>query len=57
MAVKCLKGATGEGGKLYLLYYTVINNLTSGLMVTHKSAFVSIIQEKRVLTEPLDIVL
>lgn len=57
MAVKCLKGTTGEGEKLYLLYFTVINNRTSGLMVAHKSALASIIREKRFLTKPRDSVM
>jgi len=44
--LEVFKGWTmGEGGKLYLFYYTTINNLTSGLMVTYKSAFTSIYQK------------
>jgi len=48
---------TSEGGKLYLPYYTTINNLTSGLMVTYKSAFTSIYQKKRLLAESRDSVI
>jgi len=50
--------ATDEGGKFYLLYYTAINNLTSGLwilpMKVHLPAF---IPEKRFLAESQDSVI